>query len=514
MKCTKCGKPIKRGAQFCTNCGAPVTKAAAPAAEPEAASPVAAPPTAAPAAVRQKKPHSRKKVVLLIVCIVLALAVIGAGVFFVLRLLNPVSRVMSALESGDYTKALSIYEDKVEGDREKDSTLSEDVVAYLEKCQDDFLNERMSYEQFTGVINGIRSLALNKLSSKLDDAAEYADMLNQSRIAYQTAEDFYGKQDYGSAIGYYNQVNYQDTYYDDAQSKCAECITNYRQQVLDSADEQVANGDYTGALASLKSGLDILTDDPDLTAKYSSIETEQRNQAVQTALTHAKELYDGGDLKNAIKYLNTQLDAYDDAALRQLYDSYMDELIAAVKVEADQAFQNGEYIDAVAVVNSYSDLIASSSAYDELIEYYYGFMPVPLSQLDPFSGSWEDEKSTASDCLGNRYTDALIGRGHWTSNGRGGTTVEYYIAQEYTSLSGMLAFYNDGGNSDYPLHLEIYGDDRLIYTSPTITRKTESVDFNVSVVGVKYLKLCVVIENDGTWNYDDLIIGSARLNKY
>ena len=73
MKCTKCGKPIKRGAQFCTNCGAPVTKAAAPAAEPEAASPVAAPPTAAPAAVRQKKPHSRKKVVLLIVCIVLAL---------------------------------------------------------------------------------------------------------------------------------------------------------------------------------------------------------------------------------------------------------------------------------------------------------------------------------------------------------------------------------------------------------------------------------------------------------
>ena len=195
MKCTKCGKPIKRGAQFCTNCGAPVTKAAAPAAEPEAASPVAAPPTAAPAAVRQKKPHSRKKVVLLIVCIVLALAVIGAGVFFVLRLLNPVSRVMSALESGDYTKALSIYEDKVEGDREKDSTLSEDVVAYLEKCQDDFLNERMSYEQFTGVINGIRSLALNKLSSKLDDAAEYADMLNQSRIAYQTAESFYEKQD-------------------------------------------------------------------------------------------------------------------------------------------------------------------------------------------------------------------------------------------------------------------------------------------------------------------------------
>ena len=196
---------------------------------------------------------------------------------------------MSALESGDYTKALSIYEDKVEGDRKKDSTLSEDVVAYLEKCQNDFLNETMSYEQFTGVIEGIRSLAISKLDSKLDAAAEYADMLNQSRIAYQTAESFYEKQDYGSAIGYYNQVNYQDTYYDDAQSKCKECSDNYRQQVLNSADQQVANGDYTGALASLKSGLDILTDDPDLTAKYNSIKTEQTNQAVQAILTQGKE---------------------------------------------------------------------------------------------------------------------------------------------------------------------------------------------------------------------------------
>ena len=85
--------------QFCTNCGASIEQPSASAV--------------------QAKTGAKKKGVVITLCIVLALAVIGAGVFFVLRLLNPVSRVMSALESGDYTKALSIYEDKVEGDRKK-----------------------------------------------------------------------------------------------------------------------------------------------------------------------------------------------------------------------------------------------------------------------------------------------------------------------------------------------------------------------------------------------------------
>ncbi len=507
MKCTKCGKPIKRGAQFCTNCGAPVTKAAAPAAEPEAASPVAAPPTAAPAAVRQKKPHSRKKVVLLIVCIVLALAVIGAGVFFALRLLNPVSRVMSALESGDYTKALSIYEDKVEGDREKDSTLSEDVVAYLEKCQDDFLNERMSYEQFTGVINGIRSLALNKLSSKLDDAADYADMLNQSRIAYQTAEDFYGKQDYGSAIGYYNQVNYQDTYYDDAQSKCAECVTNYRQQVLDSADEQVSHGDYPGALATLDEALKVLSDDADLTAKRNTLAAKQRELGIEQAYAEANAMYELADLRGAIRYLKNALVQYDDESLRQLLNTCVDKLTERMKTEAEQAFQNGEWSDAVEVIQSYSSALGDTQAYSDLLNYYSNLSPVPLSQLDTFSGEW-DYTGPRNDLLGNAYQDGLAKFTTFTE------TVEYHLNGEYTSLTGTLT--NRGGYFDVNVrrgYFKFYADDALIYTSPVIDDKTEPIPFELSLSGVRFLKI-EIINDAGGLNPDVLMIADAQLNKY
>ena len=510
MKCTKCGKPIKRGAQFCTNCGAPVTKAAAPAAEPEAASPVAAPPTAAPAAVRQKKPHSRKKVVLLIVCIVLALAVIGAGVFFVLRLLNPVSRVMSALESGDYTKALSIYEDKVEGDREKDSTLSEDVVAYLEKCQDDFLNERMSYEQFTGVINGIRSLALNKLSSKLDDAADYADMLNQSRIAYQTAESFYDKQDYGSAIGYYNQVNYQDTYYDDAQSKCAECVTNYRQQVLDSAEEQIAKADYTGALATLKSGLDVLKDDASLMAKYNDVTSAQKDLAIQELINQAKQQHESGDLKGAIKTLASGQSKYEDEGIKQLYSSYVEECKDQMTSEAEQAFASGGHTAAIDVIDTYTDVLTSDD-YSDLWSYYYFMAPIPLSQMYTFNGYWS-RSGSISTSLGDSYQDVLAEDLYTNSYSR---DVEYHIDGAYVSISGIVAISDDSHNSDDAEgHIEIYGDDVLLYSSASLTRKSAPESFDVSLRGVEFLKISVVKDTESGLSLVEVMLGDTVLNQY
>ena len=55
--------------QFCTNCGASIEQPSASAV--------------------QAKTGAKKKGVVITLCIVLALAVIGAGVFFVLRLLKP-----------------------------------------------------------------------------------------------------------------------------------------------------------------------------------------------------------------------------------------------------------------------------------------------------------------------------------------------------------------------------------------------------------------------------------------
>ena len=476
--------------QFCTNCGASIEQPSASAV--------------------QAKTGAKKKGVVITLCIVLALAVIGAGVFFVLRLLNPVSRVMSALESGDYTKALSIYEDKVEGDRKKDSTLSEDVVAYLEKCQNDFLNETMSYEQFTGVIEGIRSLAISKLDSKLDAAAEYADMLNQSRIAYQTAESFYEKQDYGSAIGYYNQVNYQDTYYDDAQSKCAECVTNYRQQVLDSAEEQIAKADYTGALATLKSGLDVLKDDASLMAKYNDVTSAQKDLAIQELINQAKQQHESGDLKGAIKTLASGQSKYEDEGIKQLYSSYVEECKAVMTSEAEQAFANGGYSAAVTAIEKYNDTLQNTAEYYDLLDYYRNLAPVSLGQLETFSGSW-DRNGPQLDFLGNSYQNGCI-KSVWSGSK---PSIEYHLNGEYTSMSGVVVIADcDKGSTDQTGHIEIYGDDNLLFSSSVLTIKSNPEQFNISLSGVNFLK--IVIRSDTYINYfsTDLMLGDTILNKY
>lgn len=512
MKCSNCGKSIKRGAQFCTNCGAPVAKTA-PAAEPEAtpATPPAAAPAAepsAPAAVLQPKRRSKKKIVLLIVCIVLALAVIVAGVFFALHLLNPVNRVMSALESGDYTKAATLYTGKVEDDRDKRNTLNTQVQMYLAECDQASMSEQLSYEQYISIINGIRSLDLRDMDDMLDTVTQNAEERNQAHAAYQTAESFYASQDYASAISYYGQVLGDAVHYEDAQNKYAECVTAYRQQVLDSADEQVSHGDYPGALATLDEALKLLSDDADLTAKRNTLAAKQRELGIEQAYAEANAMYELNDLRGAIRYLKNALTQYDDESLQQLLNTCVDKLTEQMKTEAEQAFQNGEWSDAVEVIQSYSSALGDTQAYSDQLDYYSNLRAVPLSQLDTFSGEWS-VTGPLDDLLGNAYQDGLAMYVHYTE------TVEYHLNGEYTSLAGTLT--NKGGYLDVRErrgYFKFYADDTLVYTSPVIDDKTEPIPFELSLSGVKFLKIEIINDLAYGTNIDALMIADAQLNKY
>lgn len=103
MYCRKCGFEIPDDSVFCAKCGTPVEGAAAHPQEPEPAVVTFNNSAAAPTPVKKKK-----KTGLLIACVAVALALVGAGVyFFVLRGAGSAS-VLPAIG----TKQVSILEDK------------------------------------------------------------------------------------------------------------------------------------------------------------------------------------------------------------------------------------------------------------------------------------------------------------------------------------------------------------------------------------------------------------------
>ena len=77
------------------------------------------------------------------------------------------------------------------------------------------------------------------------------------------------------------------------------------------------------------------------------------------------------------------------------------------------------------------------------------------------------------------------------------TTAEYRVYGKYKYISGALSPHADI-NEDAYSQVKIYADDRLVYTSPAIGRKTDLVNFNADISGADYIKIVVKVMQSGT----------------
>ena len=93
------------------------------------------------------------------------------------------------------------------------------------------------------------------------------------------------------------------------------------------------------------------------------------------------------------------------------------------------------------------------------------------------------------------------------------TTAEYRVYGKYKYISGALSPHADI-NEDAYSQVKIYADDKLVYTSPAIGRKTDLVKFNADISGADYIKIVVEVkrreEKDGN-NKDSLILMDVQL---
>lgn len=146
-----------------------------------------------------------------------------------------------------------------------------------------------------------------------------------------------------------------------------------------------------------------------------------------------------------------------------------------------------------------------------------------LSEMKTYSydGSYKREDIT-SDPRGNTYNDAYVFYGeYYTLNtGEGEYNrpfFEKYISGDFGIFSASIIPHKtfDKYNKGVGAEIKIYGDGILIYTSPLITRKTEEIDVNLTVSGVKYLKIELNPKTDlkNYYNQYSTILYNAVLTK-
>lgn len=94
------------------------------------------------------------------------------------------------------------------------------------------------------------------------------------------------------------------------------------------------------------------------------------------------------------------------------------------------------------------------------------------------------------DNVGNMYYDGFAFT-NWCSSG----FYVYNIDQKYKAFKGIIALTEADKDTSYLLMVKIYGDNKLLYTSPRMTKGSYPVKFDVNVTGVNQLKIEKVSDN-------------------
>ncbi len=161
------------------------------------------------------------------------------------------------------------------------------------------------------------------------------------------------------------------------------------------------------------------------------------------------------------------------------------------------------------------DTIESSSEQENKIKI------VPLYETKTYlqEGFITYEEIT-SDPRGNTYSNAYIfWAEYFTPNTGGGhydkPYLEKYLGGKYSDLSLKIIPYKDFDkyNKNVEANIKIYADEKLIYMSDSITRKTDYEEINLPINDVDYLKIELNAGTDLTnyYNQYSIIIYDAKL---
>ena len=121
-----------------------------------------------------------------------------------------------------------------------------------------------------------------------------------------------------------------------------------------------------------------------------------------------------------------------------------------------------------------------------------------LLDMEPFyteeeeyvvSLGWEEiGKSGVKDNIGNTYYKGIHMCDDYMNVSYGGYQV-YLINQKYTHFKGTIALSEKWKSSTGSAMIKIYGDDKLLYMSPEMTKGVYPEDFDIDVSGVVQIKI-------------------------
>lgn len=191
-----------------------------------------------------------------------------------------------------------------------------------------------------------------------------------------------------------------------------------------------------------------------------------------------------------------------------------------IKIYADGKLVNTNGDNEAFIYNgtTYLPVRAVGEAFNKAVDWdgktasvYLGTRPTNSSQptvlledLDYFTSdiSFDDYLwDSGKDNIGNIHNSGITTR----SPGGDGGSIEYLINGKYKRFAGVIGIPFSGRDEKWEGTIKIYGDNKLLYTSPIMTAGVQPISFNIDTQGILNLK----IEREDTYVGHNICIYDA-----
>ena len=368
---------------------------------------------------------------------------------------NNVSSFEKQITSGNYNKAIEIYQNNIIGNSPLENECKSYLDNYLGENWTKYAEGKIDATEFENIYTTLDKVNI-QLSIMPDLESIHAQFISvkESKENYSNAEEFVEEGKLTDAIILYSAVIPTDTEnYERAQDAKNAATVSYENEIIAKAEQLISSELYDEADTLIYEAENIVGKTDNLEDTLSNLHTQQYENAIRTA-------YNNNDFIDVIKLYNESKSNSHVTISSEMTNQYSfaaSNYINNVCARAETAFgDNKDYSAAIDILKSALSEVTGDkeirNKIEEKIDEYKEFTPIFLTSMEYIQKSdfiliGSDDKETTSDVNSNHYNHTTIiyptgGEYEWEYPGNDNDPltgcITYNINLQYSSLSGII----------------------------------------------------------------------------
>lgn len=509
MFCEKCGTKVEENTKYCPKCGNEIERGQKTIGyeQPE--------PRKISEEQEDVKESSRNKGRIklktkIMVAVLMVLILLAGGIATYLN--SPVYSIRKAIHANDIAEVVWKYNSSIDGNwiLEKATTLM--IEKHINEQIEAYKNGEATFEDVHRTLTEYMELDNDEIYDMVEKYQTNIQSYQESYSIFQTAEQFYEEGDYASAIKNYELVLENKDFSETATEKIKESKSSLKESALEMSSSLTTIEEYEGALRILTTVVDLLPDDEEIVKRNQEVNGAYLALVKKNATNTANDAIAKEDYETAFTVLSSAIEKLpDDTELNNMLTSVVQTYEGNIISLVDSYVAEKKYNDAIVALNTALKVIPSQTLTQKL-ETVTEMKPIPIDSLATINGGFEWNEGSPEDPFGNTYNNAVNYAIFYGDYSGEELYEEYRLYGEYSQLNFSVAPFVNIPEDGYG-QVKIYADDKLMFTSDSINRKTDLKNYTIDIIGAEYIKIVVTTNKSDYGSGDMLLLLNVTLEK-